>query len=199
MTNVTRSTRRSTRSMNSRRLLVAAIALGTAVVGLFLWLNADSVSAQINRKQSVYDQIASDNAHHQAVAAQSAPPVVTGAVPQPLIDLASKYPQGVIDSRQAPLPSSVYVITNQYQAVVSGIVLHVYAGALRDDSTQGLLYVQVDDPNHVGSRIHGGALLIPGRTGLAKITAGSGSSVSFTTAAGASGAYDAATGRFSSP
>ena len=184
--------------MYSPRLVVATIVLGTAVAGVFLWLNADSVSAQINRKQTVYDQIASDNAHHEAVAAQSAPPVAPGAVPQPPIDLASKYPQGVIDSRQAPLPSSVYVLTNQYQAVVSGIVLHVYAGALRGDPTQGLLYVQVDDPNHVGSPIREGALLIPGHTGLAKITAGSSSSVSFTTATGANGAYDAATGRFSS-
>ena len=63
-------------------------------------------------------------------------PPARPATPEP------QWRSGIIDSGLAPFPSSLYTIVNQWQDIVAGKHVNVYAGADANDPQQGLLVVQ---------------------------------------------------------
>jgi hypothetical protein len=58
----------------------------------------------------------------------------------------SSWPTGIFNNGQAPFPSEMYVFENQWQQVVDGNYVNVYAGALGTDPKQGVL-VMVTRPD----------------------------------------------------
>lgn len=57
------------------------------------------------------------------------------------------WPSGIFESRQAPFPAALYTITNQWQDVVSGMHVQVYAGAETSALSQGLVVVRTISPD----------------------------------------------------
>jgi hypothetical protein len=49
------------------------------------------------------------------------------------------WPSGIFVNGQAPFPGSVYSFENQWQGMLNGVHVNVYAGSLRHDRQQGLL------------------------------------------------------------
>ena len=80
------------------------------------------------------------------------------------------WPSGIIESGQAPLPGELYVINNQWQEVVGGVHLSVYAGSEAQDPSQGVLIVMTTSldlqtstgPHIYLTPLHSGALRIVG-------------------------------------
>lgn len=145
-----------------------------------------------NPKQRFIDQMAADEAHAQSLAGKPAP--TTGTQPTVLVDM-SQYREGFFEAPNYPCPSSLCLIRNEYQTVRNGRAIQVYAGSERPDTSQGLLYVKVIDPNRVGGAGEG-TFRTPTRVGPLHLDSVSGDVLSFTTESGAHGTFNLATRQF---
>jgi hypothetical protein len=95
------------------------------------------------------------------------------------VQSARPWPVGIF-SGPAPFPSSIYSIENEWQGLVSGSHLQVYAGGLSQNPSQGVVIVQqtsVDLANVqttvVETPDHGGALRITDARSLSLYLVGS--------------------------
>ncbi len=102
--------------------------------------------------------------------------------------LSEQWRSGVIDSGLAPLSGSVYDLKNQYQNLIAGRHVSIFAGALRSDPSQGIIVIlnRGIDPSLVSSpqtyRIgnHQGAVQIVAAQGaLLRLRASSGALFTF--------------------
>lgn len=89
------------------------------------------------------------------------------------------WPSGIIQSGQVPFPGDVYNITNQWQEVVNGKHLSVYAGSEGQNASQGLLLVTT-----LSLELHTstgpGVYLAPSPIGALRITAANGQHLTLT-------------------
>lgn len=81
------------------------------------------------------------------------------------------WPTGIIESGQAPYPGSLYRFSNQWHEVVGGEHAIVYAGALREDPSQGIVAVAFTALDVTSPAAEGGVYETPVRAGAVRIVA----------------------------
>lgn len=127
-----------------RNILVATLSIGLITGGGVLGLRRSSRAAAQNvstvralpaDKQALFDRVEAN----RQVARAHAPAEDPGYIPPP--SASTVWRSGIIQSGLSPLPSEEFAITNQWQGVVDGIHVNVFAGASRTDGTQGVLVV----------------------------------------------------------
>ncbi len=111
--------------------------------------------------------------------------VLTGTVPFP----EPAWFTGIIDSGQAPLPSS-FTIINQWHEVIAGEHVNVYAGGFRDDPDAGVVVVDVTPPDGTAARTDGGAYETPAARGAVRIIEAIGTRLILLSARGDRFAFD---------
>ena len=96
-----------------------------------------------------------------------------GYIPAP--SASTVWRSGIIQSGLSPLPSEEFAVANQWQDVVGGIHVNVFAGASRKDTTQGVLVVMRTSANFVplGTTM----VSVPSHTGALHIESASVSNV----------------------
>jgi hypothetical protein len=69
-------------------------------------------------------------------------------IPTPLPETPAPYPTGIFENTQPPYPAIDFTSKNMWQGVIGGNRVAVFAGAegYEGNTRQGLLIVQVDDP-----------------------------------------------------
>lgn len=105
-------------------------------------------------------------------------------------------PLGIIESGQAPLPSSLYKIENKWRGQLGSNYVTLYAGSLTEDPTQGVVFMQImtKDLKQVPG---GGPFLTPAKAGPVRVIAAKGMHVSLgTRGSSQTFDFDVGTGRF---
>ncbi|MCW5852177.1 MAG: hypothetical protein KIT87_19040 [Anaerolineae bacterium] len=108
------------------------------------------------------------------IAARSLPTTPPGTKAVIPTDLPKPFPTGIIESGLAPFPGSVYRFENQWQDLIGNELVHVYAGALRSDPSQGVLIVLGNLPDGSGGIRRGDFYLAPAKLGALRIVAADG-------------------------
>jgi hypothetical protein len=78
---------------------------------------------------------------------------------------------GIVNNSQTPFPADEYVIQNQWQDLIGGQWVQVYAGSLYEDSSQGVVIVRISPADWSNStiageyRVKGGSLRIVSASG----------------------------------
>lgn len=181
------------RVLRSHGRWALAGSLAIAVVLLAFSSLAPRASAEVgNPKQRFIDQIAADEAHARSLAGK--PARTTAGQPVVTVDI-SQYREGFFETPNYPCPSSLCLIRNEYQTVRNGRAIQVYAGSERPDTTQGLLYIKIIDPNRVGGSGEG-TFRTPIKAGPLHLDSVSGDVLSFTTDNGTHGTFNFTTRQF---
>lgn len=98
------------------------------------------------------------------------------------------WPSGIFERSQAPLPASLYTITNQWQNDVGGRHVQVYVGAETPFPSQGVVIVQTTSLDLQTVRTM--TYLTPVTSGRLRIVAAQGSQLTLTAASGTSYVFD---------
>jgi|SRR5438309_4332300 len=124
----------------SRRLAVAAAVSGGVV---FLALASLAGAGPITGPQALKDPREVGPSHNPAPSAAALLPAKSSTTPSPWV--SPRPVPGIVQSRQAPFPSSLYSIQNQwFDQVGSGFVV-VYAGNDGQQFDQGIAVVETLD------------------------------------------------------
>lgn len=140
------------------------------------------------RKQQIQDQY--DTLRN---ASRATPPPLS-AIPSPPPFTGEAWPQGIIQDAQAPYPQALYIIANLYQLDRGTNHIQVYAGADREDPSQGLVIVRVTpfDLRSATTDVY----RTPTRAGTLRVVSAAGDRVTLTSTSGATFVFDIATRRF---
>ncbi len=98
------------------------------------------------------------------------------------------WPSGIFERSQAPLPASLYTITNQWQNDVGGRHVQVYVGSETPFPSQGVVIVQTTSLDLQTVRTM--TYLTPVTSGRLRIVAAQGSQLTLTAASGTSYVFD---------
>jgi hypothetical protein len=172
---------------------VAAAVLATSLLlGLptARWVRGATATTLPAAKRAYLDADARD----RQAALQQPPAPKTYAPPERPTEPA--WVRGIIDSGQAPFPSSVYSFTNQWQDVVNGEHANVYAGSLRSDRSQGIVALEFTAIDITGPATQGGVYATPTRSGALRIVAASAGRLIVLAENGARFAFDLSTRSF---
>ncbi|MCA1833294.1 MAG: hypothetical protein ABR548_00610 [Actinomycetota bacterium] len=165
--------------------LVTALAIGVPLAST--GSTAPSGGTLLAQKMAVREEI--DAAYRDALAKDR--PAKENAVPPAGNPVELAWATGIIDDGQAPLPGTEYVIENQWQDVVAGEHVNVYAGlSLR--ASRGVLVVDTTAVDYSDSITPGGIYLAPEGTGSLRIIEAVGSKLIVLSASGAQFAFDVA-------
>lgn len=104
----------------------------------------------------------------------------------------SPRPTGIIEEQQAPYPAALVRISNQWQRLVNGEWVHVYAGSLTSDPTQGVVLVMTESPD----QMTGGHYPTPTKEGSVRITGEQGLQITLTSSEGATFVFDVSSRSF---
>jgi hypothetical protein len=96
---------------------------------------------------------------------------------------------GIVESSQAPFPSGRYRIENQWQDLIDGHWVQVYAGSLYADPMRGVVVVVVSSADWSSSTL--AATYEAGTVGALKIVAAKGTTLSIRSSGGATLTFDA--------
>jgi hypothetical protein len=105
-------------------------------------------------------------------------------------------PAGIFEDVQGPFSSQELVVANAWQGQIDGEWVQVYAGALTDDPTQGVVVVLVAGQPGAAS---GSQHLTPAKAGAVRIVAAEGTRLTLEAADGTRFTFDAATRQFTTP
>ena len=162
------------------RTRAVAIAVGAAVLALPIALRAARPAGHVRIPPAKRAEFA-----HVGVpsGARVMKPFAIAGAAEP------RWRSGVVESGLAPFPESMYVIANQWQAVVAGRHVNVYAGSLGFDLRQGVLVVAETGVGRVktGRPV---AYRAPGRTGALRITRARGMTLELRSPRGAVYVFD---------
>jgi hypothetical protein len=103
--------------------------------------------------------------------------------------------RGIVASGFAPFPESAYRIVNQWQDVIGGRHVNVYAGRLGSDARRGVVLVQ-HTAIRAASPGPATASIAPGESGTLRITRARGTVLELRSSRGGSYAFDVGRGRF---
>jgi len=140
-------------------------------------------------KQAIMDRIAQHRA--AALAAPKPPKVHRHVVPTP-----ETWPSGIFQRSIAPFPSSLYTIKNQWQNVVGGAHVQVYAGTETANPSQGIVAIVTTSLDL--QTVQSATYPTPSADGAVQITAANGAQLTLTTTNGSSLTFNVVTHTFQS-
>lgn len=162
--------RKAKTQLRQKKRLFSLIFLAGAAVALLLgWsivqFSISASATQTNKKQAMLQHM-----QQMRIAALAATKPSKNPNWRPSPSTPEAWATGIVETNQAPFPADSYTISNQWQEVVGGKHLIVYAGSEGQDASQGLVIVMtwsldlqtVTGPHVYITRSHSGALRITG-------------------------------------
>jgi hypothetical protein len=112
-------------------ILVAAVAVAANIVATSSTSNDLPLGKNMNLLKPMPD--VPKGAGQQAVKPLTYPSLQTGSEPA----------HGIVNNNASPFQADEYLIENEWQEIVAGQWVQIYAGSLPDDPTQGVVIVRV--------------------------------------------------------
>ncbi len=158
--------------------LAGLLVLGTVVIyGAFAEHSIAATEKWLIQKR--YEDLRGQSARLPKPDAVAARPVATPDEP---------WPTGIIEEGQAPLPAAAITVKNQWQGVISGQYVQVYAGALPDDPAQGVVIVAVTSPTLEPVSVQ--RFVTPSKAGAVRIVSEQDQRLTLHSASGVSSVFD---------
>lgn len=174
----------------TQRFAIAAV-LATLVLGVPIGraVGGETTAAALPPEKLAMQQRI-ERAHADALAAPHAAKDIA-------LTLAASAPEpawltGIIDSGQAPLPGSRFVIENQWHDIVAGEHVNVYAGADREHPASGVVVVDVTALDFSAPASRGGVYPTPEAAGTVRIIEAIGGKLVLLSSTGARFSFDVA-------
>ncbi len=153
--------------MNVRR--VFALAGGLSIAAVVTIAGANAGAGSLDEKAAM--EARAETARVRSLA-EPRPPKQSERAPDAAAEPAWR--NGIIQSGLAPVPATLYVITNQWHQIVRGEHLNVYAGAFRGDTRRGVVIVETTRLDLNGPGSPGGVYTLPGGGGPVRIVSADG-------------------------
>lgn len=167
-------------------LVVSAIALSLLTIAIVKGAPARDSSTLPPAKQAILDRI---EHVRQTAAAGYQPPPNPHFTPQPG-PTAAPWGTGIFNIPQGPFSADEYDILNQWQNIVNGMHVNVYAGAYEHEKAQGLLVVILTSLDT--TKVSGNVYTTATKVGALRITSADGSRLQLKSVQGSSFVFDAA-------
>ena len=166
------------------RNLIAALAIVLAI-GVVIAIRGTAAAGDPNEKQLIEQRYQQDKLVSPRVVGSPSQERPTGHVTNP------PAPTGVLETHDAPFPTTEFLASNRWQGVIGGRLVSVIAGGI-PNSTTGVLMVlgfSEDTTKIIDSQ----RVILPGAPGSARVLSATGTLVQIQTASGKQFTFDAAT------